>query len=752
MLIGAGLAPPALAQRPAVKSGRVELPRLDFSPTGGWRRKVDAVRAARHQFLRAGAIRSLNLSSPTGYGGTKVTGHLVMPVLPVAFVNVGQPYSSAQLQNVLFSPAPVGRAYSLKTFYEQLSNGNLTVDGLVFPWVSAPQTDTYYEDGCNGIGIDPAHPCAGGGRRLGELMVLALDAASHGSDSLSAWSAYDNDGPDGLPNSGDDDGVVDVVTFLHADIGGECGNAHIWSHRYVVAGVNGGSAYVTRTPWAGHPGQFLKVNDYIIQSARGGSTTCDATQIMPIGTVAHETGHLFGLPDLYDTDPSANATEGVGQWSLMGSGNYSKPLSPSRMDAWSLVELGWVTVDSLSTSGTARLDPVTSSDHVGYVGVPNSPEFFLLENRQALESDSAQMDSNLPAASATCQSLRKLPGLLIWHIDQSQVDAHGFSRDNAVNRGAVHGVELVQADGRGDLDVPGGCNRGDGGDAFPGSTANQRFSLRTNPAALTNGRVYAGFALDSIVQVAPAGQMAFRLNFRMPALIASAQAGAVIRVNGVAAASYADVLLPGDQLALGADSVQASGDGRSRFEFRGWSDHGDLAHTYTAGAAVDTVRASFAATYRVMVALSNALPDAVTLAAAPLGSDLQSGVFLPGGAPVTLTATAPAGTVFGGWSGDTTAHATTLTLPMAHPYTITATFISQVDVTVDAAANALLGTGTLTAAQAIYLDARGNHNGSYDLGDFLAFARASGVAPGSAATQRVMAGAIAAPAVQEKTR
>ena len=78
--------------------------------------------------------------------------------------------------------------------------------------------------------------------RFGALLVGTLATVSNGSDSLTVWAQYDNDGPDGLPNSGDDDGVVDFVTFLQPEIDGACGTAHIWAHRYVIQGVNGGSA------------------------------------------------------------------------------------------------------------------------------------------------------------------------------------------------------------------------------------------------------------------------------------------------------------------------------------------------------------------------------------------------------------------------------------------------------------------------------------------------------------------------------
>jgi hypothetical protein len=46
---------------------------------------------------------------------------------------------------------------------------------------------------------------------MGELLLAALDSISNGPGADTVWSRYDNDGPDGIPNSGDDDGIVDVV-------------------------------------------------------------------------------------------------------------------------------------------------------------------------------------------------------------------------------------------------------------------------------------------------------------------------------------------------------------------------------------------------------------------------------------------------------------------------------------------------------------------------------------------------------------
>ena len=34
-------------------------------------------------------------------------------------------------------------------------------------------------------------------------------------DGTIDWGQFDNDGPDGIPNSGDDDGFVDVLAVMH---------------------------------------------------------------------------------------------------------------------------------------------------------------------------------------------------------------------------------------------------------------------------------------------------------------------------------------------------------------------------------------------------------------------------------------------------------------------------------------------------------------------------------------------------------
>jgi hypothetical protein len=254
------------AQFPRGRRGQFEVAGLDFRRDGAWRKRVSAVRAARHNLLRAGSIQALNLAAPTAYGSARVTGKVIIPVVPIAFKNVSAPYPSDSYDQLFFSSSPPGAPYSLKSFYEQLSNGNITVEGRVFPWITADSTDSYYEDGCNGIGVlapCPARPIS----RIGELLLRTLDVVSL-TGAINTWSPFDNDGADGVPNSGDDDGFVDFVTFLQADQDGACSNSpHIWAHRFVIRAWNGGSPYVTRT----HHGQATRVN-----ISRSTTTSCRA--------------------------------------------------------------------------------------------------------------------------------------------------------------------------------------------------------------------------------------------------------------------------------------------------------------------------------------------------------------------------------------------------------------------------------------------------------------------------------------------
>jgi len=216
----------------------------------------------------------------------------------------------------------------------------------------------------------------------------------------------------------------------------------------------------------------------------------------------------------------------------MGSGNYTSPYSPSRLDAWSLNQLGWVTIAPLTADSTYSFGAAPVSDTAFYVRVQGANprgEYFLLENRQASQSDAAMIRIHCTRSNAppSCPG-----GLLIWHVDSQQVANGMLNGNNSVNTGAIHGLELVQADGRGDLDV--GTNRGDAGDPYPGVTANTALSLSARPFPAKNvDGTFAGFMIDLIQQVVPGGAMSFRLLFGSPALSTQAVVAQLLAGSGL---------------------------------------------------------------------------------------------------------------------------------------------------------------------------------------------------------------------------
>ena len=501
---------------------RREIKGLDFRKDGVWRRQARAVRALRARLLSRRSFGALNAPMAAAgapfASGTAVSGVLRIPAVLMKFKDTPatQLRTASQYDQVLFAASPTGasagRPYTYRSFYEQLSNGLLSVQGQTYGYAALDSNEVTYtgvagtcsgnpflNTNCNGLFSPQAVARMQGGLREALRKV----------DSQVDWTQYDVDG----------DGYVDLVAFLHPPIDGACGGAtnnHLWSHRYALIGT----PYVTHSRNA--QGVSIKVADYILESGVGGNDGCDPSQLMPIGTVAHETGHGFGLPDLYDTDET---TEGVGEYSLMGSGNYTSPSSPSRMDAWSLNELGWVTVVPLATVGPYQLGAAPTADTALYIPVSGANvrgEYFLLENREPVQADSAmiQYHCNVWYASATPPSACG-GGLIAWHVDSLQIAWHGLDLDNRVNAGPIHGLELLQADGRFNLDADPntscfgpavGCSdRGDAGDLYPGRTGHATLAGSTVPTNLLNTGACSGFRIDSIAQIVPSGAVRFVL-------------------------------------------------------------------------------------------------------------------------------------------------------------------------------------------------------------------------------------------------
>ena len=73
-------------------------------------------------------------------GGTAIPGTRSIPVLAAKFSNTGaDPYATANLQRELFDgPWPTG---TMTQYYQEISYGQFTVNGTVFPWKALAGND-----------------------------------------------------------------------------------------------------------------------------------------------------------------------------------------------------------------------------------------------------------------------------------------------------------------------------------------------------------------------------------------------------------------------------------------------------------------------------------------------------------------------------------------------------------------------------------------------------------------------------------
>jgi len=432
----------------------------------GWKKRMERVAARRASAMRSAAADGVVTSGEFRQAGAALDGTFRMPVILARYNDVAAPYAGTSMQDRLFG-AGMGQ-YSLTELYDEMSNGVFDFNGTVIGWTDLPQPRGTYETTTAGV------PDI-----FGNVPQFLRDALA-GADTVVDFGQYDNDGPDGVPNSGDDDGYVDTAAFMFPGVGAECGGGAtgIWAHRYYVGGWGGGN-YVSDDPAAG--GGMIRVADYIIQ----GGLNCQST-IQDIGVVAHEAGHAFGLPDFYDTDGNADDGQGVGHWGLMGAGNWNEPSSPAHMMAFSKNMLGWISVVTLSANQTGVVLPPIMTDQVAYrIDVPNKPhEYFLLENRRALGSD---------------QHVAGGGGLLVWHVDSL---VYASKRNiNEVNNDPLHkAVDLEESDGRNDLDLAfgNGGNRGDSGDPFPGALNRTVFDATSSPNSGDYDGNASGIVLSNI--------------------------------------------------------------------------------------------------------------------------------------------------------------------------------------------------------------------------------------------------------------
>ena len=395
-------------------------------------------------------------------------------VLPALFSDSEEPHITREMiQASLFDgPAPYG---TITEAYAEMSRGQFTLLGDVLPWVrtSRPMEVVVGED--NGLGSDAD---------LGPYFLEALQLA----DATTDFGLYDNDGPDNVPNSGDDDGFVDAMTFEFIEIAGSCGGPSIWPHRSGLAPRNNGEPYTTND--ARPDGGFVQVNGYIVQSA----TDCEGLDVQIANTISHEYGHVLGLPDYYHPTAAGGPVGRrwiLGCWALMAAGSWGcgpvedrVPYGPSHMSARSKNVLGWLDFTEVGLEPVSSreyvLDPVqTSGDALRIHLDQGGSEYLLVEYRAQVG-----FDHGIPA-----------DGVLIYHQEL------GAALRPNPSSGNPYFLALLEQDDNDGLirnSFEGG-NRGEAGDAWGVGGVSNELSSITSPSTRLNDGSATQVVFHSIV-------------------------------------------------------------------------------------------------------------------------------------------------------------------------------------------------------------------------------------------------------------
>jgi len=369
--------------------------------------------ALKNVFVAAGVLITLACDSATGpsidfdparfpyvvsVNGVRQFGTSRLLVIPARFHDgAAIPLTSAELQLQLFggsSGGPMNQAFSLA------SAGGFKLKGQVSPWVR-----TTVPAGMSGPGIY-------GPTLQDDYVIEALLGVEDEVD----FGLFDNDGPDGRPNSGDDDGVVDGgIAVMNSDL-----------NRYCNGGTGKGPHPFARSFWrmngqryktydASARGGVIEVGGYTLLSAIGcGGTTAGAH------VLTHELGHLFfGLPDVYHVVGGPSGSEVfqqrrwvAGCWELMAAGSWGCGTGAPTLDyrfntlgPFPRSVLGWVTPQLVDPTRdmTYDLHPMGRGGTVLRVPIKSDDEYLLIEYRE-----SAPGDGKIPAN-----------GVLMFHVSEN---------------------------------------------------------------------------------------------------------------------------------------------------------------------------------------------------------------------------------------------------------------------------------------------------------------------------------------------
>ena len=229
-----------------------------------------------------------------------VKGDIVTPVVLICFADESVEQTKASFTDAVRNYY-IGESNSLQNYYSTISYGQIGIttlfpeaDGELFVYKSS-KTRSYYKNIKEKSG-DSVRKTA-----ESELLNAALNAAASHYD----FQDYDLDR--------NDDGYVDSVSFLVSgeDSNGSGWGGLLWPHSWNLAEISRSAGQVTAKLGG------VTVNKFSL----------NFIETVDVGFLCHETGHVFGMPDLYHYKYDTDYVQ-VGQWDIMHL-NQSTPQYPT---------------------------------------------------------------------------------------------------------------------------------------------------------------------------------------------------------------------------------------------------------------------------------------------------------------------------------------------------------------------------------------------------------------------------------------
>ena len=401
---------------------------------------------------------SKNLDSGTYLVNKGKTSLLVIPVsftdspTEIKFENAGtirtfESYNETDIINDLNSiyfgnPEETG-IMSVKAFYEAESNYQLEIDGKVGDWYNAP--------------IDSSSIT-----NYNQVYRLAKDAL----DNYREQNRVGGELPDLKEYDNNNDGYVDGVVLAYAyppiwhndpvgypwnsAYGISTENEMMWSYIY---NMPHNSTYVD-SPNTDFPSMPATMQWISLDHLRGYTTEYDAAHYTNVShlssylqepaTALHETGHMFGLPDYYDTISHNDSSEYINN-SLTGYYTMQEGNEVGH-DPYSLISLGWIDPYVITEECTIELNKgdvaLLSPDGLA----SNSPfDEYMLVDLWSYGGIDVINEYN----STMLSSIK--PGVRIWHVD-SRLSGNSFIANNNFSS-QYNQLMLMRADAHFDEDA-----------------------------------------------------------------------------------------------------------------------------------------------------------------------------------------------------------------------------------------------------------------------------------------------------------